>query len=104
MKYFENRFIYKLEGSNYLAMCEPNYRRNECYVYVPNEDKSDYYIILRNLYKQPLDNERIISLTSVLNEYGFNEKDFINPLSRTKNVVKTLDVINELEKKKEKKK
>lgn len=99
MKYFENRFIYKLEDTNYLAMCEPNYKRNECYIYVPNEDKSNYYIILRNLYKHPLDKERIMSLTEVLSEYGFNKNDFLNPITRTKKVVQTIDVINELEKK-----
>lgn len=100
MKYFENRFIYKLESSNYLAMCEPNYRRNECYIYVPNEDKNNYYIILRDLYKHPLDEKRIMSLTEVLNEYSFYENDFLNPITRTKKVVQTLDVINEFEKKK----
>ena len=98
--YFNKRFIYTLEGSEYKALVEPNYGRKEVFVYLPSTEKEGNYDIY--LRKKPLDNERISSLTETLLIHGFSEKDFINPFNRTKKLVQVLDVINELEKRSEK--
>ena len=97
--YFNKRFIYTLEGSEYKALVEPNYGRREVYVFLPSGEKEgDYNIYLRKLDKNPLDKTRISSLSDTLQSHGFTGKDFINPFNRTKKIVQVLDVINELEK------
>jgi len=101
--YFNKRFIYTLEETEYKALVEPNYGRREVYVFLPDEEKEgEYAIYLRKLDKKPLDKNRISSLSETLLSYGFDDSDFINPFNRTKKVVQVLDVINELEKRKEK--
>lgn len=96
-KYYKGRYAYRLEGSDYKAMIEMNTRRNECYVYVPDAEKpGDYAIYLRKLNKNPLDSERIESLGELLESHGFTDLDFANPFGRTKKIVNTLDVINQL--------
>ena len=101
--YYNTRFIYTLEGSEYKALVEPNYKRREVFVFLPSEEKEgDYDIYLRKLDKKPLDNMRISSLSETLLSHGFTDKDFINPFNRTKKIVNTLDVINTLEKNKSK--
>ena len=56
-----------------------------------------YDIILRKFAKKPLDVEKIESLSGLLLDYGFTDKDFINPIGRTRKLVITIDVINEIE-------
>lgn len=97
--YFNKRFIYTLEGSEYKALVEPNYRRREVFVFLPSTEKEgNYDIYLRKLNKKPLNKERISSLSETLQAHGFKDNDFINPFNRTKKLVQVLDVINELEK------
>lgn len=103
--YFNKRFIYTLEGSEYKALVEPNYGRSEVYIFLPSTEKEgDYNIYLRKLNKNPLDKERISSLSETLLTHGFDDSDFINPFNRTKKIVQVLDVINELEKRAKKRK
>ena len=101
--YFNKRFIYTLEGTEYKALVEPNYGRREVFVFLPDEEKEgDYAIYLRKLDKKPLDKTRITSLSETLISHGFKDSDFINPFNRTKKIVQVLDVINELEKRAQK--
>lgn len=101
--YFNKRFIYTLEGSEYKALVEPNYERREVYVFLPSGEKEgDYNIYLRKIDKKPLDKERISSLSETLQSYGFKETAFVNPFNRTKKIVLILDVINDFEKRAEK--
>jgi len=102
-KYYKTRFIYQLEGSEYKALVEPNYHRNEVFVFLPDEQKQgEYLICLRKLHKKPLDSDRMIALDSFLLENGYTDLDFVNPFNRTKKIVQVLDVINNLEKTTEK--
>lgn len=101
--YYKNRRVYTLEGSEYKAMIELNLRRNECYVFLPSEEKpGDYDIYLRKLDRKPLDPNRVEYLSNFLIDNGYTDMDFINPIGRTKKMVNELDKINKLEKEKTK--
>lgn len=101
-RYYRNRYIYELE-TGYKAMIELNRSRGEYYCYLPNEnDKYGYDIILRKFRKKQLDVEKIESLSSLLSKHGFTDRDFINPIGRTRKLVSTIDVINTIEMKEKK--
>lgn len=101
--YYKNRRVYRLEGSECKAMIELNLGRNECYVFLPSEEKlGDYDIYLRKLDKKPLDPNRVEYLSNFLIGYGYTDSEFINPFGRTKKIVNELDKINKLEKEKTK--
>lgn len=101
--YYRDRRVYTLEGSEYKAMIELNLRRNECYVFLPSEEKTgDYDIVLRKLDRKPLDPNRVEYLSNFLIDNGYTDMDFINPIGRTKKIVNELDKINKLEKEKTK--
>lgn len=96
-KYYRNRYIYELENG-YKAMVELNRSRGEYYCFLPNEDdKYGYDIVLRKFAKRPLDVEKIESLSGLLLKHGFTDRDFANPFGRTRKLVTTIDVINEIE-------
>lgn len=98
-QYYKNRRIYRLEGSEYKAMIELNLRRNECYVFLPSEEKpGDYDIYLRKLDRKPLDPNRVEYLSNFLIGYGYSDSEFINPFGRTKKIVNELDKINKSKK------
>ena len=102
-KYFKTRFIYELEETGYKVLMEPNYKRRECFVFIPDAEKEGNYLIyLRKLDKKPLDSKRIYALDEFLLSYGYSDYDFINPFNRTKKLVQELDKINNLEKDKAK--
>lgn len=101
--YYRNRRVYTLEGSEYKAMVELNFRRKEYYVFLPSEEKpGDYDIYLRKFDRKPLDPNRVEYLGNFLIGYGYTDMDFINPIGRTKKIVNELDKINKLEKEKTK--
>ena len=84
-------------------MIELNLSRGEYYYYLPNEnEKFGYDICLRKLREKPLNVEKIESLSGLLLKHGFTDRDFINPIGRTRKLVTTIDVINEIEMKTEK--
>ncbi len=103
MGYYDNRYVYCMEYTNENILIETNYRRNECYVFCPNPDKPDDYLIyLRKLDEKPLDKERMTKLSNYLNNLGLRSSDFINPFTRTRNIVRIIDYYNKREKNKNK--
>lgn len=99
--YYNDRILYRLEGSEYKAMMELNLRRCECFVYLPSEEKpGNYDIVLRKLVTKPLDPNRVENLGNFLIDYGYTDMDFINPIGRTKKIVNALDKINKSKKEK----
>jgi len=100
-RYYRDRFVYELEEVNYKAMVEMNIRRGECYIYVPDlQNPGDYAIYRRKFKNSPIKRERIVTLKSFLEERGYTDNDFKNPIGRTKKIVNELDKINIVEKEK----
>lgn len=93
--YCKYRYVTKEVGNHYLV--EYNGIREEgpeAYIYhLTDNDKYD--IRLRNLAKNPMDDE-IINLYEYLNNEGVLDA-FKNPIGRTKNIIKYLDKVNEME-------
>jgi len=72
-----------------------NYSRYEAYVFLTdkeNEDNLDIRLI--NLEEKKLDSNLLVPLKEFLIDNGYENKDFINPFTRTEKIVSELNSIN----------